>query len=219
MPFSHAFLGAGFNLLIGFVVLFPIAPASRHILSQCFSGDCGEGFSVFAPKEYRYFLPLPRIHPCRLATSHNKVFASSSFAVFCLSFVSSSLSLRKRSFFCQQVTSGDEKKLGVKAMRTIDVIYRVNSIRAFGVSEKKSFLRHTERIGLPALRGRKLTAVNYFTFFPKHLLEFLGRSPRNGYLISVLVRGEFKCPTTRNVRWTGWRLERKHHLIKHRTCV
>lgn len=73
--------------------------------------------------------PIPFIGACR-----QSVYSASSSPP---SFVSFSLSLRKflLSFFCQQVTSGT--KIGVKVMKTIDVIYRVNSIKKPSKKEPK----------------------------------------------------------------------------------
>lgn len=121
------------------------SPLHQHLVTSCLSmllrslrGRLSPSFSVLRCKSIATSFPChasirvflrPATTKC-LHHLHPPSFVSPLYLRHCL---------WARDFFCQQVTSGDEKKLGVKAMRTIDVIYRVNSIRAFGVSEKKKF--------------------------------------------------------------------------------
>lgn len=108
----------------------------------------------------------------------NCVFASSSSPSFVVSFLIVFTQVLMPFFLS---TSNIRTKIGVKAMRTIDVIYRVNSIKR----PPKCFLRHSECIVWSLeewdVKGRKINrreSFHGFFFVSRfvHHLEFLSIS-------------------------------------------
>lgn len=177
-------------------MLFFASHQHLHILLQ-FLRTRIEVFSFGKPREVSTILPR-NAHSSFLSHSFKHVLHKPKTKLYSTSSSSSSSFVSFVIVFAQVYflsTSNIRTKIGVKAMGTIDVIYRVNSItkspKKFSSShpmQSSGHLRSTRD-----MKGRKLTAVNYFfsswislVVFNSMLFNCLKKS-ENGYLISFQV--------------------------------